>query len=41
MLAALESGEAQVLTKEKLLERIARAKKLASPVVAREKRKAG
>jgi predicted DNA binding CopG/RHH family protein len=34
LLAAAKSGEAQVLTKEKLLERIAASKKTASPVVA-------
>jgi predicted DNA binding CopG/RHH family protein len=34
LLAAMKSGEAQVLTKEKLLERIARSRKPAAPVVA-------
>ncbi len=34
MLAAVISGEAQVLTKEKLRERIASSKKTAAPVVA-------
>lgn len=34
MLAAVKSGEAQVLTKEKLRERIAASKKTAAPVVA-------
>lgn len=34
LLAAVKSGEAQVLTKEKLLERIAASKKTAAPVVA-------
>ncbi|MBL8227090.1 MAG: hypothetical protein JNL98_01380 [Bryobacterales bacterium] len=34
LLAAVKSGEAQVLTKAKLRERIAASKKLASPVVA-------
>lgn len=33
-LAAVQSGEAQVLTKAKLLERIAASKKVAAPVVA-------
>ena len=33
-LQAVKSGEAQVLTKEKLLKRIAASKKMASPVVA-------
>ena len=34
LLAAVKSGEAQVLTKEKLLERIAASKKTPAPVVA-------
>ena len=34
LLAAVKSGEAQVLTKEKLLERIAASKKKPAPVVA-------
>ena len=34
LLAAVRSGEAQVLTKEKLLERIAASKKKPAPVVA-------
>jgi predicted DNA binding CopG/RHH family protein len=34
LLAAAKRGEAQVMTKEKLLERIAASKKRASPVVA-------
>lgn len=34
MLGAVESGEARVLTKQKLLERIAASKKKAAPVVA-------
>jgi predicted DNA binding CopG/RHH family protein len=34
LLVALKSGEAQVLTKEKLRERIAASKKTAAPVVA-------
>jgi len=34
LLAAVKSGEAQVLTKEKLLERIARSRKPPAPVVA-------
>lgn len=33
-LEAVKSGEAQVLTKERLLKRIAASKKMASPVVA-------
>ena len=34
LLAAVKSGEAQILTKEKLLERIAASKKTPAPVVA-------
>lgn len=34
LLAAVKSGEAKVLTKEKLLERIAASKKTPAPVVA-------
>ena len=34
LLAAVKSGEAQILTKEKLLERIAASKKKPAPVVA-------
>jgi hypothetical protein len=34
LLAAVKGGTAQVLTKEKLLERIAASKKVAAPVVA-------
>jgi len=34
LLAAVKSGEAQLLTKKKLLERIAASRKTASPVVA-------
>jgi predicted DNA binding CopG/RHH family protein len=34
LLAAVKSGEAQVLTKEKLLERIAASEKTPAPVVA-------
>ncbi len=34
LLAALKSGDAQVLTKEKLLERIAASKKTPAPVIA-------
>ncbi len=34
LLAAVKSGEAQSLTKDKLLERIAASKKTAAPVVA-------
>ena len=34
LFAAVKSGEAQVLTKEKLLERIAASKKAPAPVVA-------
>ncbi|HEY1945787.1 MAG TPA: hypothetical protein VGG97_02180 [Bryobacteraceae bacterium] len=34
LLAAVKSGEAQVLTKDKLLERLAASKKAAAPVVS-------
>ena len=34
LVAAVKSGEAQVLTKERLMERIAASRKAASPVVA-------
>src|SRR5271169_202878 len=34
LLAAVKSGDAQVLTKEKLLDRIAASKKTSAPVVA-------